>query len=135
MIKKIHKWYNVFTSSFLLINWNNTSIFVSSLAISSKSTASDTTGIFSPNSRLFLDTADESEWDELLPLGIFHGITTNPTLLERANQPCTIAHIQSMAKRALSSNHCNEFMCQAWGETAEKMFQVGTELSSINDET
>ena len=37
--------------------------------------------------RYFLDTADEAEWSELLPLGIFHGVTTNPTLLEAREEP------------------------------------------------
>lgn len=34
-------------------------------------------------SRFFLDTADIEEWDRFLPTGIFYGITTNPTILER----------------------------------------------------
>lgn len=33
---------------------------------------------------LYLDTADVSEWDRLMPTGIFHGITTNPLLAHRA---------------------------------------------------
>jgi len=85
----------------------------------------------SPNSRFFLDTAVEAEWDELLPLGIFHGVTTNPTLLERANHPCTISHVKSLAETALSHSNCNEFMCQAWGLTADKMYKVGMELATI----
>lgn len=94
---------------------------------------------FSPNShrgsnRLFLDTAVELEWSTLLPIGIFHGITTNPTLLERAGHPCTVDGIQSLAKRALSLVGCHEFMCQAWGSTAEDMHSVGMELSGIDRE-
>lgn len=34
--------------------------------------------------KLYLDTADLSEWDDLMPTGIFHGITTNPLLAARA---------------------------------------------------
>ena len=57
------------------------------------------TNSFSPDfrgeSRIFLDTADTAEWDDLLPTGIFHGVTTNPTLLERVNwvqcNKCTTA--------------------------------------------
>ncbi len=81
-----------------------------------------------PN-RLFLDTALTSEWESLLPLGIFHGITTNPTLLERAHQKCTIANVQSLAQHALSLPHCDEFMCQAWGTAANEMYDVGMALS------
>ena len=51
--------------------------------------------------RLFLDTADTDEWGELLPTGIFHGVTTNPTLLERAGQPCTVQNLHTMAAKAL----------------------------------
>ena len=34
--------------------------------------------------KLYLDTANTSEWDKLLPLGLFEGITTNPLLAQRA---------------------------------------------------
>ncbi len=33
---------------------------------------------------LYLDTADLSAWDDLMPTGLFHGITTNPLLAQRA---------------------------------------------------
>ncbi|RYH09300.1 transaldolase family protein [Tropicimonas sp. IMCC6043] len=33
---------------------------------------------------LYLDTADVREWKELMPTGLFHGITTNPLLAHRA---------------------------------------------------
>ena len=82
--------------------------------------------------RFFLDTAVESDWSELLPLGIFHGVTTNPVLIERAGHPCTIDHVQSLALKVLSQT--NEFMCQAWGETSNDLYQVGMSLSSINRE-
>mmetsp|Transcript_16310 Transcript_16310/g.21346 ORF Transcript_16310/g.21346 Transcript_16310/m.21346 type:complete len:266 (+) Transcript_16310:206-1003(+) len=82
--------------------------------------------------RLFLDTADRTIWDELLPTGIFHGVTTNPTLLERANEPCTVENLHSMASEALELT--NEFMCQAWGSTAEQMYDCGMELSAYDRE-
>jgi transaldolase len=86
---------------------------------------------FSPalkrESRLFLDTADIKEWEELLPTGIFHGVTTNPTLLERAGQPCTIANLHVLAQKALHLS--DEFMCQAWGSSAEELYQCGMALS------
>ncbi len=34
--------------------------------------------------RLYLDTADTSQWDGLLPTGLFYGVTTNPLLAQRA---------------------------------------------------
>lgn len=77
--------------------------------------------------RLFLDTADVEVWRELLPLGIFHGVTTNPTLLEQARQPCTVKNIHSMAQTALTMT--DEFMCQTWGEKWEDMYVTGMQLS------
>lgn len=79
--------------------------------------------------RLFLDTADKSVWQELLPLGIFHGVTCNPTLLERAGEACTTKHLHTLSQIALSTPGCHEFMCQAWGTTAPEMYKVGMELS------
>ena len=34
---------------------------------------------------LYADTADLEQLDEMLSLGIFSGITTNPAILEKAN--------------------------------------------------
>jgi transaldolase len=89
---------------------------------------------FRGTNRLFLDTAVESEWESLLPLGIFHGITTNPTLLERAGHDCNIESVQHLTKTALSMVGCDEFMCQAWGITAQDMYSVGMNLSSVDRE-
>ena len=88
--------------------------------------------LFRGTNRLFLDTAVESEWKSLLPLGIFHGITTNPTLLERAGHECTIESVQSLTKHALGLPGCDEFMCQAWGSSADEMYAIGMKLSAID---
>ena len=79
-------------------------------------------------------TAVKNEWESLLPIGIFHGITTNPTLLERAELECTIPAVQTLAKDALSMVGCDEFMCQAWGSTPEEMYNVGVQLSEVDRE-
>ena len=68
-------------------------------------------------SRFFLDTADVREWEDLLPLGIFHGVTTNPVLLERAGVPCTVEATTSLAKTAIDLG-AREFMIQSWGGSA-----------------
>jgi transaldolase len=85
------------------------------------------TPLYRGEGRFFLDTADPAEWDSLLKLGIFYGVTTNPTILERCNQPCTIENIHSLAKQALAQTE--EFMCQAWGSTAKEMYETGMALS------
>ena len=33
--------------------------------------------------RLYLDTADPSDWEDFMPTGAFYGITTNPLLTKR----------------------------------------------------
>ena len=63
-------------------------------------------------SRLFLDTADEKEWDKLLRTGLFYGVTTNPVLLQRANVQCTISRLRSLAEVALDDYGLDEFMIQ-----------------------
>jgi transaldolase len=89
------------------------------------------TAAFSPEfrgaSRIFLDTADTGTkvWDEFLPTGIFHGVTTNPTLLERAQEKFTIANLhQRMANKALQMG------TSSWGSTAHEMFECGMALSA-----
>jgi transaldolase len=77
--------------------------------------------------RFFLDTADTREWEQFLPTGIFHGITTNPTLLERANEPCNASNIHRLSRMALSMS--DEFMCQAWGETSKHLYDCGMSLT------
>lgn len=104
-------------------------MFLTALVISCLSLSS---ALISPpgmrgEGRLFLDTAVESEWESLLPLGIFHGVTTNPVLLERAGHACTVPAVQDLARRALSQTP--EFMCQAWGETPQEMYSIGEALS------
>jgi transaldolase len=106
--------------------------FLLLLVIAGILTLHETTS-FSPEfrgaSRLFLDTADTLEWKELLPTGIFHGVTCNPTLLERAGETCTIDNLHDLAKQALDYNTINEFMCQAWGSTSQGMYDCGMALS------
>jgi len=74
------------------------------------------------------------EWSELLPLGIFHGITTDPVLLEQAGQECTVASIRTLASKALDLPGCNEFMCQTWGLESDGMYSIGMEISELDRE-
>ena len=78
-------------------------------------------------SRFFLDTADVREWEDLLPLGIFHGVTTNPVLLERAGVPCTVEATTSLAKTAFDLG-AREFMIQSWGGSADALESKALEL-------
>ena len=64
--------------------------------------------------RLFLDSADPADWRQWLPTGLFHGVTTNPTLLKRAGQPCDLSSLRALSQEALSLG-VRELHLQAWG--------------------
>ena len=64
--------------------------------------------------RLLLDSADPSAWAEWLPTGLFRGITTNPTLLRRAAQPCRLDQLEALTAQALTLG-VQELHLQAWG--------------------
>ena len=85
------------------------------------------TPLFRGENRFFLDTADTAEWDALLKLGMFYGVTTNPTILKQCQQPCTIENLHILAKRALEQTE--EFMCQSWGSSAIEIYETGMALS------
>jgi transaldolase len=82
-------------------------------------------------SRLFLDTADVAEWDRQLPLGIWHGITTNPTLCEKAGIFIDVDSMTELAHKAFDRG-VNEFMMQAWGESAELLATTGRALRDVD---
>ena len=64
--------------------------------------------------RLFLDSADVEAWEDLWTLGLFWGITTNPTLLRRAGHPCDTERLGALVVSARSLG-CQELHLQAWG--------------------
>jgi transaldolase len=64
--------------------------------------------------RLLLDSADPAAWAEWLPSGLFRGVTTNPTLLRRAGQPCTLEHLALLTAIAMD-HEVQELHLQAWG--------------------
>jgi transaldolase len=85
-----------------------------------------------PKLRLFLDSADPSDWEEYLPLGIFHGVTTNPLLLERAGQSCTVANLRRLTARARDLG-AGEIHVQTWGSGIEAMTETAEELATLTD--
>lgn len=80
--------------------------------------------------RLFLDSADPTDWRRLLPLGYFHGVTTNPLLLERAGQPCTVASLRTLAGGARDLG-AREIQMQTWGRSPEQMVETGEHLAEM----
>ncbi len=49
---------------------------------------------------LYLDTADREAWADLMPTGLFRGITTNPVLAQRAGLDYPSINWKDMARRA-----------------------------------
>ncbi|MCK9997396.1 MAG: transaldolase [Candidatus Krumholzibacteria bacterium] len=80
--------------------------------------------------QLFLDSADPADWRRLLPLGFFHGVTTNPLLLERAGQPCTVTNLRTLAGEARDLG-AREIQMQTWGRNLEQMVETGGKLAEI----
>jgi transaldolase len=80
--------------------------------------------------RLFLDSADHQAWQQWLPSGLFHGVTTNPTLLARAGEPCTLERLAQLSATALGHG-IQELHLQAWGTTAAEMLQCGQALAAL----
>ena len=80
--------------------------------------------------QLLLDSADPSKWEAWLPTGLFSGITTNPTLLRRAQQPCQLDHLKSLAAAAERLG-CLELHLQAWGKHAIELAECGAALAQL----
>lgn len=83
--------------------------------------------------RLLIDSADLRAWRGLWPMGLFTGITTNPTLLRRAGHRCTLDALRPLLTEAFSLG-CGEFHLQAWGTTAEQLLACGQALMAIAPE-
>jgi transaldolase len=79
--------------------------------------------------RLFLDTADVSEWKKWLPTGLFYGVTTNPLLLEQAQIPCSIEQLQELAHEAFGLG-IHEVHLQTWGSTVATMIKTGALMAT-----
>lgn len=79
--------------------------------------------------RLLLDSADTAAWERLLPTGIFHGVTTNPLLLERAGVRCDVATLGGLARRAAVLG-AREIHLQAWGDDEDALVRIGEALAA-----
>ncbi len=80
---------------------------------------------------LLLDAADPEIWAKWMHLGIFHGITTNPTLLKQAGQPCNLKNIKHLSQIAQSIG-CKEFHIQAWGNSSNEITNCGLEIGELS---
>lgn len=79
---------------------------------------------------LYLDTAHTSQWEALMPLGVFTGITTNPLLAQRAGLTYSAINWRDMAKRAADLG-AQELHGQVYGSSetyapwAEALMEAG----------
>lgn len=80
--------------------------------------------------RFLIDSADAQDWEDLWSLGLFHGITTNPSLLRRAGLPCSMETFEQLVDRALHLG-CQELHLQAWGATADELFSCAQALLDL----
>jgi transaldolase len=83
--------------------------------------------------RLLIDSADPQSWSELWPLGMFAGITTNPTLLQRAGLPCTLSLLEELSCAA-SALGCVELQLQAWGASPDDLLACAKALLALAPE-
>lgn len=64
--------------------------------------------------RLYLDTAESGVWEDLMPTGMFYGITTNPLLAARAGLSYATIDWRELAAKA-RANGARELHAQVFG--------------------
>lgn len=83
--------------------------------------------------RLLIDSADPLAWAELWPLGVFRGITTNPSLLRRAGVCCSHDAIAGLVSQSIELG-CHELHLQAWGSSSDDLLSCGRALLALAPE-
>jgi transaldolase len=81
--------------------------------------------------KLYVDTADRSAAESLLATGLFHGVTTNPTILQRASKG--VADLKEIYSWAIDAG-AREVFFQAWGEDPATLIERGQRLRDLGGE-
>jgi TalC/MipB family fructose-6-phosphate aldolase len=81
--------------------------------------------------QLYLDTADRDAAEPLLATGLFAGVTTNPTILQRASRG--VADIPDIYRWTTAAG-AREVFFQAWGEDTDTLVDRGRGLRELGDE-
>ncbi|MBB3949965.1 transaldolase family protein [Aureimonas jatrophae] len=81
--------------------------------------------------RLFLDTADREAYARWLPTGLFHGVTTNPTILERSGLRSDLSVLAGLVETVLRYP-VQEVQAQAWGTETRALVETGRALAAID---
>ncbi|RUT25122.1 transaldolase [Asaia sp. W19] len=84
-----------------------------------------------PGLRLFLDTADRAALRRWLPTGLFHGVTTNPTILDRSGLHSSIEDIAPLMREILGYG-VPEVQAQCWGTETEALVETGLALAALD---
>lgn len=84
-----------------------------------------------PGLRLFLDTADRAALARWLPTGLFHGVTTNPTILDRAGLRSRFDDIAPLVQEILSYP-VQEVQAQCWGTETDALIETGLALAALD---
>ena len=79
---------------------------------------------------LYLDTADQAAAEPLLATGLFSGVTTNPTILQRAG--LGVADIPQVHRWATAAG-AREVFFQAWGEDPDTLLRRGQRLRGLGE--
>lgn len=86
--------------------------------------------------KLFLDSADESEWRKWLPTGLFFGVTTNVQLLEKSETLATandedfsFQTLLDLVDAALEYESVNEVHVPSWGLDSDEIWKNGIVLA------
>lgn len=82
---------------------------------------------------LYLDTADQKAWSDLMPTGVFKGITTNPLLAQRAGLEYPTINWTDMAQRAHDLGarelHAQEFgPVETYVDWAGRLYEAGARV-------
>ncbi|MGH3639892.1 MAG: transaldolase family protein [Mycobacterium sp.] len=79
---------------------------------------------------LYVDSAARDDVEPLLDVGIFRGITTNPTILDRAG--LSGRDIPEVYRWAVAAG-AQEVFVQTWGDSADELEKRGRELAELGD--
>ena len=80
--------------------------------------------------RFYADSADVEAVSELLTAGLVHGVTTNPTILERGSR--SVKDIPELYAR-WESEGAKEIFFQTWGQSTADMLAHADDILALGD--
>jgi transaldolase len=81
--------------------------------------------------RLYVDSADPEQVGRLLAAGVVHGVTTNPTILERGGR--TASEIPELHDRWIAQG-AHEVFFQTWGGDRAALLRNAARLLALGDQ-